>query len=738
MPDHCKDREKYNHESYRKNALFEQVEGKEFEMSAKNLKNRIRFLTDTSIRIGVAFILCLAMAVVGNADDRNVEPDQENFGVQEIEAVVVTAQKREENVQKVPISMEVFSDIELENAGIDNIKELTYFTPNLYSKQNTNQNMVFIRGISSHNVILNTSVGLFVDDINYPMSFMQNPDLVDIERVEILRGPQGTLYGRNTETGAIKIVTKQPDNSFEGKVFAETGIYDTPDDNPLFIKSGAGISGPVIEDKLYLGGAFQITESDGYTKNEYDGDDEAGKISHKTGKATLRWTPNDQTDISINANGYENDDGYGYVRYIEGPGRTDRYRINWDGGNRWEDKNYGQALKAKYSGTSFDLISITTHNEFETDFLNDGEFGPFTFPDQHFVFENRTVGQEIRILSPEEHRRVKWLFGVYGFRDDNEAKAEFFGMSRDTDFDNEGYALFGQTTFTFFDRVHLTAGLRYDHQKSDGKQKNNMLPDPYSADFEHNELLPKATVSVDLTNTTMGYVTVARGMMAGGFDYAFASSSDNLAFDPEFTWNYEAGAKTSWLDNRLQVNAALYYIDVKDKQVQEYLAGPAVRSITNAAKAYSRGMELDVQARPLPGLTLSGGLGISDAKIDEWVSDEETGGQYDYEDNYLTFAPKYTFNIGISYTLPSGYFARTDLLGVGDFYTDAKNIHKIDSYEIVNLSVGYQGDSFGVSLWCKNLFDEEYLTNKSEYVGGYTIVEDGKPRTIGTTITYRF
>ena len=152
--------------------------------------------------------------------------------IKKLEEITVTAEKREQNIQNVPISMSVFDDIAIENAGINDITEMTYYAPNLYSKQNINNKMVIMRGISSHNVVLNTPVGLFVDDINYPMTFMQNPDLIDVERIEILRGPQGTLYGRNTEAGAIKIITKKPDNDFRGKVFLETGIYDTPYRNP--------------------------------------------------------------------------------------------------------------------------------------------------------------------------------------------------------------------------------------------------------------------------------------------------------------------------------------------------------------------------------------------------------------------------------------------------------------------------------------------------------------------------
>jgi len=659
-----------------------------------------------------------------------------------LETITVTAQKKEENIQDVPISMDVFSGIDIEDAGISNLRELTYFSPNLYSRQDTNLNTVYMRGITSHSVSLNTGVGLFVDGINYPLAHMHNSDLTDIERIEILRGPQGTLYGRNTEAGVINIITRQPGNEASSKVYTEMGVFDTSNGNPFFIKAGGSLSGPIIKNKLFLGGAFQVYDTDGYTENIANGNDEAGKINHFTGHATLRWTPTEVMDISFKLNGYERDNGYGYAHYTDGPDATDRYQIDWEGDNEWKDENFGQALKINYKGRAFDFVSITTHNDFNTDFTNDDDFGPKTvvpgYPNQHFEFDNQSISQEFRLLSSEDRSHFQWLVGVFGFSDDNEALVEFFSMSKETDYESKGYALFGQVTYTIWDRMHLTGGLRYDYQTSDGTQTYNYAAAPYSAEYEHEEFLPKATLAVDMTETTMGYVTVARGLMAGGYDTGFASSSDTLTFDPEITWNYEAGVKMAFLNNRLSINAAVFYIDIKDKQAMEFLAGPSIRRITNAAKAHSQGAELELNFRPSPSWILFGGLGIADARFDDWVADEITGGTYDYQDKHMTFAPTYTFNAGIKYSHASGYYIRTDMTGVSSFYTDVKNTKKIDGYATANLILGYQGEKCDISIWCKNLFDKAYLTNKTAFTDNNTVVIDGQPRSIGTTISYRF
>lgn len=702
-------------------------------------KKRNMICTSQFFKIGVVWVLMGIAATVFAAETKDIplQAQKPVPGDTELEAITVTAQKRKEDVQDVPISMSVFSDMFIEDAGIKNLKELTFFTPNLYSRQVVNQNMLLIRGVSSHSVALNTPVGLFVDDIGQPLTLMQNPDLMDIERIEVLKGPQGTLYGRNTESGAVNIITRQPGNEMSGKVFIEPSFYDVSDQSVFSIRTGASISGPILENKLFFGVSYQYEDSDGYTENIYNNDDKAGKINHNNGQAKLRWTPSDPWDITMVVNGYETDDGYGYLRYIDGAGQSDRYTVNWDGSNEWTDKNNGQALRVNYSGNTCNLTSITTRNEYSTYFINDGEFGPTIYPDQVFMFDDTIYSQELRLSSSDENSPFSWVAGVYGFSEEVDSHAEFFGTAYVTNYESQGYAVFGQATYTLLDRLHLTAGLRYDYQEYEGEQAVTAFAQPYSSQFDHGEWLPKASMSYDFNSSAMGYATVSKGMLAGGYDYAFASSADTLAFSPEFSWNYETGLKTSWFDNRLMINAAVFYIDIKDKQVQEYINAGPLREITNAAKASSKGAELEITARPVPGWQVFAGIGYADAQFEEWTSGQTTGGTFDFNGNHLTYAPEYTFNAGVQYNHASGFFGRVDMTGCSDFYTDAKNTVEVDGHETVNLKIGYETESFQISLWCENIFDEEYIVTKSYYFGGH-IAQDGSPRVIGTTLVYRF
>ncbi len=384
------------------------------------------------------------------------------------------------------------------------------------------------------------------------------------------------------------------------------------------------------------------------------------------------------------------------------------------------------------------MLAITTHNDFETDCKNDGEFGSMSMGDQVFFFDNATISQEVQLSSIKDGSPWQWLTGVYGFKDKNTALAEFYGQSRTTDFDSRGYALFGQTTYTLFNQLHLTAGLRFDALDGDGEQQDNSVYASYSATVEHKEWLPKISAAYDVSPNMMTYTPVSRGLLAGGHNFAFACDSSTLTFEPEKTWNYEAGIKTHFWNDTFILNASLFYIDIADKQVEEWLAGPGVRKVTNAAKAHSQGLEVDMELRPLQGVLIFGGVGYTDVKFDDWVSTDMTTDQpYNYDGNELPFALSYTYNLGLSYTHLSGFWCRADLLGNGDYYTNAKNEEKVDGHNRVNLTVGYKGQSFDISLWVKNVFDEEYVTSKSYFIGGH-ITEDAAPRSVGPGLTYYF
>ena len=633
------------------------------------------------------------------------------------------------------MSISVFSDIELEDAGIRDTLELTRFTPNVYMRNNIIENVVVFRGMSTFDGSLYSPAGFYVDDISFPIHFMHNPDLFDIERVEVLKGPQGTLYGRNSESGVINIITKQPDNELRGKIFGEYGSYDTEHGSSPSYRAGGSISGPLVKDKLYLGLAGQWEDSDGYMENEYNNDDEAAKIDHINGRGTLRWTPTDKWDISFISDAMDTDDEIGVLRYLTGPYKTDRYKISMDGEHYCEQEGYGQTLRVKHEGDSFNVLSVTGRRYYENKYALDVDCTAdplFNWGTNYFTYENRQLSEELRVSSPRDSHPFEWLVGLYAFDEEMNIDGVMMGQSRITGIDMNGYAVFGQATYTLFDSIHLTAGLRYDHQDSEGEQR--FMTQYYDKDLDYDEWLPKLAIAYDFTDDIMAYASASKGYLSGGYNYFAAGDLQSFYYDSEYTWNYEAGIKTAWLDRKLLANLSYFYIDMDDKQVFDivpYILGAF--QISNAARAHSQGFELELQSRPVKGLDLFAGFGYTEAKFDEWIDLQG----YDYKDKYLPNAPKYTLNVGGQYRHEIGLFGRVDLLGTGDFYCNSKNTLKEDAHQLVNLRLGYEKERFDIIFWCKNLFDEEYETMKVDW-GGTELVLDGEPRMFGVTVTYRF
>ena len=717
-------------------------------------KTKERFLSAGVVAaiFAVALISCFFSAPFAAAQEekprQEVAQKEQAQKALELEVMTVTAQKREENVQDVPMSISVFSDIELEDAGIKDTSDLVRFAPNLYLKESMAENVLILRGISSFDTSMYSPVGFYMDGVNFPLHYMYNTELFDIERIEVLRGPQGTLYGRNSESGVINIVTKQPDNEFRAKVLSEYGSYNS-------WRFGANVSGPILTNKLYLGVAMQYKLSDGYIENKFNNDDESAEKDHKNGRATLRWTPTEDWDISLIADAMDTDDQQNSYRYRTGPFATDYYDIRHDITDEYsEQEGNGQVLRLKYEGDSFNLMSVTGLRNYEhkytadldcTDDPNPFPFG-FNWGTTFRKYDIEHMSEEFRISSPENHGPFEWLMGVYGFKEKTDVSLELAGMgqSTDTDIDIDGYAVFGQSTYTLFDKLHLTAGLRFDHQDLEGKMKGIGMfgfPIDVDKDLDYDEFLPKFSIGYDFTKDIMAYVSASKGYMVGGYNYGtMAISKEAFCYDPEYTWNYEAGIKSSWFDKKLLANLSIFYIDIDDKQVMEWDINSMSSKVENAAKAHSQGVELELQARPAQGLDMFAGFGYTESKFDDWKALQMDGTIYDFEDNYLQNTPRYTYSLGAAYRNVSGFFGRVDLLGTGEFYGDNKNNLKQEAYELVNLRLGYEGDNMGISFWCTNLFDEEYLTALYDItdMGLGELVQDGEPRMIGATLTYRF
>lgn len=708
----------------------------------------LRGLLITALSL-VLLIPCIAL---GAEDDNAENQKAADF---ELDTVVVTAQKREENVQEIPMSVSVFSDRNLDASGIRNTDEMLRYVPNVFVRSVGNYSQISMRGLRTYNASLTSPVAFFADDVNMPSVFMQNPELFDVERVEVLKGPQGTLYGSNSELGVINIVTKQPGNETVGRVLAEYNAYDTSHGLGSGSRFGASLGGPIAQDKLFAGFVGVWDYSQGYIKNVNTSDNESISVSDFTGRGTLRWTPNSELEVRFILDGTHQDDGLGYGRNINGIHETKRNTVNHDIDPRDNLRSDGQNLRVKYEGNGVVLTSITGRRFFRDKYNMDMDSSPspnpFTFDTMHgdYDMEDQLLSQEVRVASADSNNPFEWLTGVYAHKEDIRVNNLFdyvlMTEGRNTKIDSLGIAVFGQGTYTFFEKLHLTAGVRYDYIDKKGEQayavNSSMMPSTateYDSHINDGVVLPKGSISYDVTETAMVYATVARGYMAGGFDVNMPKNEKSFAYDPEYTINYEIGAKTSWLDNRLLLNAALFYIDVKDKQVSQYVNN--VSTVFNAAKAHSQGIEIEMQAYPYDGWQLFGGFGYTKTEVDSWKGEKQAGYSsvaFDRAGNDLTYAPEYTYNVGAQYTFESGIFGRVELLGTGPFYHDPDNELRESAYELVNVRLGYEDDTVMVALWGKNVFDAAYSDVEFKSTAS-TIAFDGVPRQFGLTLGYKF
>ncbi len=707
-------------------------------------KKSVMILLLSAIMIGLAPVVCAA---------------KEQPGSYVLETITVTSpNKVPEDIQKTPVAIEYFSGDDLEDAGVEDVYDLIGHTSNVHSRHNAVHHSLTIRGVDSFYPSLYSPVGFYVDGVSYPLNFMHNPDLFDIQSIELLKGPQGTLYGRNTESGLINITTQKPGNRLNGSVRGEFAGYNT-------LKAALAVAGPLVTDRLFMGLSFQKKISDGFMENMANGSDKAADMDHTNGRLTLKGMPNDRVEIILTGDWMDTDDHYGTWRYLDGPMKTHAYTINQDEDSYSRQNGRQISLRADYTGDSFTLSSVTGFVDYGHDAFSDMDFTPF--PQNRMTgeatYDDTTYSQEFRVSSPEDSRNLSWVVGVYGFIEQLDTWFDYhivnMGdlvknvsiMQPRADIHSIGYAGFGQLIYAF-DRIRITAGLRYDHQQMDGKVTGTYLdmgtfaPHVYicDKDISFGQWLPKVSVVYDITPSVMSYASVAKGYNTGGFIYTPSANfmDSGFTYEPEYSWNYEAGIKAAFFHNRFVANLSVFYIDMQDKQVSETDQRTFQLITSNAGKAHSQGVELEVTARPLPGLNLFAGLGYTDARFDDFITAEfdpaaGTFVRMDYGGNRLQFAPRYTFNAGIQYQHASGFFGRLDLMGKSSFYGDYANTTRANGYNTVNVRLGYRGENFDAVLWADNVFDKDYLTYISPRAP-YTAGIDGKPFLMGITLTYRF
>ena len=464
------------------------------------------------------------------------------------------------------------------------------------------------------------------------------------------------------------------------------------------------------------------------------------------GRASLRFTPSEDLDLTLALDGTDQEKGLDDLRYLDGASATPALKVLNNQASRADQDSFDQSLNVKYSFRGMDLVSVTSHQDFNRQHTMDSDRSAMALGVSHIDVDRESWSQEMRLSSSSNDFFSSWLLGVYAAMEslDNNWELDHvraaLANTRVTETDTDRLALFGQASKALTQTLTATAGLRLDYSSASASQVYTRSTGTtlYDEDITDTAVLPMASLSWKFLPDTMGYLTFSTGWLAGGYDMYSATNQQNFAYDPEYTRNYEAGIKAAFFDNRLRADFSVFYTTITDKQIREEVAGGSVGSwkITNAADAHAQGVELELRALPVRGLELFAAMGYTEAEIDDWTG-TLNGTTKDYSGCTLPWAPDLTANAGFSYTHESGWYGTANVFWAGRQYFDAANTLEDDGYTLVNLKAGYRWSRWDVSVWCKNLFDEEYAQKMVES-SGHTLVEDGEPRTLGITLCWRW
>jgi len=710
-----------------------------------------------------------------------------------LEEITVTAQRRAENERDVPISLTVFTAAQIENQNFLGVESYFADTPNVsFTSEGTrDRKELSLRGISDQlspdNNIREGSFGFYIDDFNVAQG-TSNPEIVDIERIEILRGPQGTYFGRNSVGGAINITTKQPANDF----FAEAGVQYSSFNT---IDSHAIVNLPLIDNTLAVRIVGRDETSDGNIKNINPiGGGNNNKYTY--GKIILRFTPNEKLTIDTTGvatrevvgmrNGvpsgvlgdfsasvlYPSQNGLGIP---DGVGFYPNNVTNVNFNRPQEDGtqfNY-VSNRIKWNADAFTVTNVIGYlysNEFEGGDIDGSSLDYFYETES---IQRTSLSEELRIQS-NPGGAVDWTGGVYYSHDLGNTSqftyagtdgAALFGVppgfeltaspSNSSDISAAG---FGEGVWHVDPKLALTLGARLTHETVGNigyNVSNNVAYSPYNGKRSYTNFSPHFAAAYVLNDEVNLYGTISRGFKAGGIEAAPPPSTNDY-YSPETLWNYEVGIKTDLWDRRLRWDADVFYMDWKDIQadyaIGETLPGNSgvtfISGVANAASAKSYGFETEATALVLPKLTVGGGAGYDRAYYVSYA-DAETGigTQGNLSGATLPNSPKWTLHADSQYNekFASGDsgFLRLEWYYRGGIVPDQNSeFHTgfpwdVPSYNIWNLRAGYTRQNWTVTVFDENFLNTKYYTNAYEKAFATGLFVEPGYRNIGLRLTVK-
>jgi len=663
---------------------------------------------------------------------------------------MVTARKRLEDAQAVPMAVSAINGERLERNGGMNLRDIGGEFPGVSFNDSNNLGGEFsIRGLTSAGSGSDTSIGLYVDEVFVGDEGAASQRLFDLDSFQVLRGPQGTLFGRNTVAGAINIVTRKPEPQFGGSLDASVGDYGLR-------QFGGTLNVPLAGDRLMARISYVDRSRDGYLKNQArpgergNGEDGQSVRLHVLGK------PTDTLDLLFSADASRDrvcDNMFSLVGGSVYDGNTDPDVSAWDGPCGHEVKVRGFSFRADQQMDGATFTSISAYRKRDSTFLTDRDFTALPILASGLDTDEKQFTQEFRLASPGDER-FNWVLGTFFFDRDYyqdtilQLGPGFLGPGLQNDVhamadtSTRSYAVFASGEYALSDRLKGELGLRYTHEsKSVDYVQTATLPipgfgvvAPFSKKVSGGEWSPTVSLSWELQPGTIAYGRVARGFKSGGFNAGPSSDPSQIEFQPETLTSYEVGYKTRLLDGRLRFDWDAFYLDYA--HIQQSDQDGAGFFISNAASARSYGSEMQLSAWLGGHAVVHAGLGYVDAK---YLSFGSKSG------NRLPRAPKWTGSLSVDLSWDVGsagsLFVIPEVLYRDANYVDSANteLFRQRANTVLNLRAGFESYAgWSLTAWVRNATDERYT------LGGFAVapvvyaVTTSAPRTFGVDLRWTF
>lgn len=678
------------------------------------------------MRLRCLLILSTALVVTLPTTAWAVDPSPAAESVSEADGViVVTARKREETLSSIPVSATAISGDMLEAKGINSVKDAALLSPGLnINSDGTGRAFVAIRGVGVTLVqSVQPGVGLFIDGIYQPNTAYLNNPLLDVARIEVLRGPQGTLYGKNTLGGAINVITRQPGNDIEVRA---QGGYAGPDN--AWLVSGS-ISAPIVNDTLAVRIAASHRQQGGFLTNAVIGA-QANPFNTDSVRATIRATPSNNMVLTVK----------GYYDWVDGV-NTPYSRVNspqdysrvvqFNALNRvnYRYRGINAKLEMPIEGINSTLTLVGAYDARSGRAPdNDVDFGPLNIARSVTYDELRTKTVELR-LDSKWSDTISSLFGLFYSRETTAARDLTTivpaGLVRTTlrTTKADTYAAYGTLFWKPNDAWEIALGLRFDHENRQAQGAvtftgiGGMLPD---ARIKSNQVEPRLTITRHWIPMLMTYASVARGYRGGGFN---APTAPVRTYKGDSVWTYELGTKYVSIDHKAMLSAAVFYNDYKDyiglNSIAPAAGGGLVTVDLNTGNVESYGLEFEAAVRPVPAWSLHGALTLMHARITDASAYTSVTGRVLSSDR-LTFQPEWTATVSTDYTFDLGgseLVLSAGLTGKGKRLAATLNQITptfLDGYRLANASITWRRSPVEIAAFANNIFDKDYFESYIE------------------------